>query len=262
MLKDLTLTIVAYHNFNDIKQAIDSIERYTSKKIDKQIYIVDNSCLDDKNEEIIDFNKYISNYKDVKYINTNNNLGFGKGHNYIINDIDSKYHAIVNPDILLKEDALLKIIEYLDSNDDVGMVIPNLTDEEGNRQEVYRLEPTIFDMFIRMFCKKMFKKRKAKHTMQNMDYTKPFQVPFGQGSFLVIRTKLFKDLNGFDDNFFMYLEDADLCKRVNKVSKLMYLPTATVIHKWERGSHKNKKLFKYHLKSMKYYFKKWGYKFF
>ena len=256
-LKDLSLTIVAYHNFEDIKKAIDSIEKFTSKKIKKEIYIVDNSGLTNKDKTIVSFNKYISKYKDIKYINTGSNLGFGKAHNYIINEINSKYHAIVNPDILLKEDALQEIIKYLDSNEDVGMVIPNMTDEEGNRQEVYRLEPTIFDMFIRMFCKGMFKKRKAKHTMQNMDYSKPFQVPFGQGSFLVIRTKLFKELNGFDDNFFMYLEDADLCKRVNEVSKLMYLPTATVIHKWEKGSHKNKTLFKYHLNSMKYYFKKW-----
>ena len=261
-MKDLTLTIVAYNNFDDIKNALDSIEKYTSKKIKKEIYIVDNSCLDNKDKTIVEFNKYISKYKDIKYINTNKNLGFGKAHNYIINDIDSKYHAIVNPDILLEEDALQEIIKYLDNNKEVGMVIPNMTDEKGTRQEVYRLEPTIFDMFIRMFCKGLFKKRKAKHTMQNMDYSKPFQVPFGQGSFLVIRTKLFKELNGFDDNFFMYLEDADLCKRVNRVSKLMYLPSATVIHKWEKGSHKNKTLFKHHLKSMKYYFKKWGYKLF
>lgn len=58
----------------------------------------------------------------------------------------------------------------------------------------------------------------------------------------------------------MYMEDADLCKRVNQVSKLMYFPGATVVHKWQRGSRKNKKLFKYHIESMRYYFKKWGYK--
>ena len=69
-----------------------------------------------------------------------------------------------------------------------------------------------------------------------------------------------KDLQGFDDNFFMYVEDADLCRRVNLVSKLVYFPGASVIHKWEKGSHSNKKLFKYHIESMKYYFKKWGIK--
>ena len=53
------------------------------------------------------------------------------------------------------------------------------------------------------------------------------------------------------------MEDADLCKRVNQLSKLMYCPYATVIHRWEKGSHKNMKLFKIHLKSMFLYFKKW-----
>ena len=174
--------------------------------------------------------------------------------------LNSAYHAIINPDIILEHDALKVIIDYLNQNSDVGMCIPNITDEKGNRLSVYREEVTVFDMFIRMFCKGLFKKRKAKHTMQYQDYTKPFLVPFGQGSFLVIRTKLFKELNGFDDRFFMYLEDADLCKRVNQKSKLMYLPDAVVIHKWEQGSHTNKTLFKYHLRSMKLYFKKWGLK--
>ena len=115
-------------------------------------------------------------------------------------------------------------------------------------------------MFVRMFFKNNFKKRQEWHTMQYEDYSKPFQVPFGQGSFLVIKTELFKRINGFDERYFMYMEDADLCKRVNQVSKLMYFPGATVVHKWQRGSHKNKKLFKYHIESMRHYFKKWGYK--
>lgn len=166
----------------------------------------------------------------------------------------------MNPDVIFNEDAFSPIIEYLDNNSSVGMVIPNIVDETGNRVAVYRQELTIFDMFVRMFFKNNFKKRQEWHTMQYEDYSKPFQVPFGQGSFLVIKTELFKRINGFDERYFMYMEDADLCKRVNQVSKLMYFPGATVVHKWQRGSRKNKKLFKYHIESMRYYFKKWGYK--
>ncbi len=150
----------------------------------------------------------------------------------------------------------------MDLHEEVGMVIPYITDEKGNKQEVYRRELTIFDMFNRMILKGFFKRRADKHLMKNMDFSQPFQVPFGQGSFLVVRSDLFKDLGGFDENFFMYCEDADLCKRVNQVSKLMYFPDAKVIHKWKKGSHHSKKLFKYHLQSTKYYFKKWGLKFF
>ena len=148
----------------------------------------------------------------------------------------------------------------MDNNKDVGMAIPLLVDEDEKRQDVYRLELTVFDMFNRMFLNSAFQKRANKHIMKNMDYSTPFQVPFGQGSFLVIRTSLFKELSGFDERFFMYVEDADLCKRLNQISKLLYYPYAKVIHKWEKGSHKNKVLFKYHIQSMIYYFKKWGWK--
>jgi GT2 family glycosyltransferase len=262
MSEKLSVCIVAYHNYDDIEHALETMEKYTPAELNKTVYIVDNGNTPEWKKQNKDFLKFIERYTDVEYIDTHKNLGFGKGHNTVLRLLESEYHCIMNPDILFKEDAFTKIITYMDNNQEVGMVIPNITDAKGNRQKVYRLELTVFDMFIRMFARKIFSKRFAKHTMQDADYSKPFQVPFGQGSFLVIRTDLFKKLKGFDDNFFMYVEDADLCKRVNCISKLMYYPGATVIHMWEQGSHKNKTLFKYHVNSMRYYFHKWGYKWF
>ena len=86
--------------------------------------------------------------------------------------IESEYHAIVNPDIELIEDAFTPIIKYMDNNRDVGMCIPNIVDEKGERLQVYRKELTVYDMFIRMFCKHMFPKRIAEtlckiRTMKN-----------------------------------------------------------------------------------------------
>lgn len=254
---DLTISIVAYHNYDDILNAVASIEKYTDISITKQIYIVDNSCNAEDNKDRVEFENSLNQYQDVQYINVGANVGFGKGHNYVLKDINSQYHAIVNPDILMNEDAFSKIIEFM-KDETIGMCIPRIVDEDGELQSVYRRELTVWDMFIRMFMKKHFVKRQNYHTMQDMNYTKPFQVPFGQGSFLVVRTTLLKELKGFDDRYFMYMEDADLCKRVNKVSKLMYCPDATVVHKWERGSHKNKKLFMIHVKSMFAYFGRWG----
>ena len=258
----LSACIVAYNNYDDIKEAILSMEKYTSKELSKMIYIVDNGeSISDPND-VNSFIQFVNEYDDIQYIDAGANLGFGKGHNKVLDIIDSEYHAIVNPDILFCEDSFTKIVEWMDLNKDVGMTIPLIIDEQGNRQQVYRKELTVFDMFNRMVLKEAFKKRAKQHTLQNMDYTKPFEVPFGQGSFLVIKTNLYKQIKGFDDQFFMYVEDADLCKRVNQISKLMYYPDTKVIHKWEKGSHKNKTLLKYHIQSMIYYFKKWGWKVF
>lgn len=260
----LSVTIVAYNNYNDIVNAITTIEKYTSNSISKHIYIVDNSVMDNAEQfiSVEQFKNFLSNYADVEYLATGKNLGFGKGHNFVISRLDSEYHALVNPDILLNSDAFTTILEYLENNLDVGMCIPNIINENGERANAYRKELTVFDMFIRMFCGNMFAKRQAAHTLQAEDYSKPFQVPFGQGSFLVTRTQLFKELQGFDERYFMYLEDADLCRRVNEKSKFMYFPEASVIHKWEKGSHKKLNLFKVHLQSTFYYFRKWGIKLF
>lgn len=260
MSVELSVCIVAYNNYKDIKEAISSMEKYTSHKLSKKVYIVDNGVGISNSEDVADFKFFVSKFRDIEYIDVGENLGFGKGHNKVLDKIDSKYHAIVNPDIVFCQDAFGKILQWMDENKDIGMVIPEIIDEEGKRQLVYRKELTVFDIFVRYFCKGLFPRRIKKHTLQDKDYSLPFQVPFGQGSFLVVRSELFKELKGFDDNFFMYVEDADLCKRVNKVSKFMYFPYARVIHKWEQGSHKNKILFKYHVQSVRYYFKKWGLK--
>ena len=260
--KDLSITIVAYHNYDDILVAVSTLEQYTSKKLDKIVYIVDNGedCQGTPQQKA--FVEKLGEYPDVKYCFTGENVGFGKGHNYVMESLNSKYHAVVNPDIIFVEDAFTAIIDYMDKDDSVGMCIPHIVDEAGNMQKVYRREITVLDLFLRKIKGNIFQSRKNYHTMQDMDYTKCFNVPFGQGSFLVIRTELFKKLNGFDDRFFMYMEDADLCKRVNSISKLMYYPGAKVIHIWEKGSHKNKALMKIHFESMRMYFKKWGIKWF
>lgn len=258
---ELSIAIIAYNDYADIIEAINSLELCTSREISKKIYVVDNSS--DNIALRIDRKKLKTQIRlldDVEYIDTKANLGFGKGNNSVLPLLDSKYHAIVNPDIVFVEDAFKSIIEFMEGAD-IGMCIPKIVDDKGNMQMVYRRDPTVFDMFIRFFCKNLFKKRVAYHTLQDKDYSKPFQVPFGQGSFLVIRTELFKSLGGFDDRYFMYLEDADLCRRVNQCSKLMYFPDTKVVHKWEQASHKNVTLFKRHFASMCKYFKKWGVKF-
>lgn len=259
-MEKISISIVAYNNYGDIKVLIDSLEKHTSSELEKRVYIIDNGVSISTTAELDDFKSYIKDLRDIDYLDAGTNLGFGKGHNLILDIINSEYHAIINPDIIFCEDSLSKIIGWMEENKNIGMTIPLLTDEKGKRLDVYRRDLTVFDMFNRMVFKSAFKKRAKKHIMQDMDYTKPFQVPFGQGSFLVIRSDLFRKLGGFDEGFFMYCEDADLCKRVNEVSKLMFYPGTKVIHKWEKGSHKNKTLFKYHLESMMYYFNKWGWK--
>lgn len=250
---DISITIVAFNDEEDVRNAVRSILAHTGDRISKIIYIVDNSTERNKLSSLAE------EYGEVVYKRPGENLGFGGGHNYVLGDLDSRYHAIVNPDILLTEDSFSVLLAFLEKRG-AGMAVPRLVDEKGKLQAVYRRELTVMDMVIRMLFSSHFLGRQHYHTMQDMDYGKPFQVPFAQGSFLVIRTDLFRELGGFDRRYFMYMEDADLCRQVNDVSSLWYCPDTAVIHKWERGSHKDVHLLKIHIASMLRYFRKWGWK--
>lgn len=250
---DISITIVAFNDEEDVRNAVYSILEHTAGRISKRIYIVDNST------EHNELSSLAKKYGEVVYKRPGDNLGFGGGHNYVLQDLDSKYHAIVNPDILLTEDSFSVLLDFLEIQG-AGMAVPRLVDEKGALQAVYRRELTVMDMAVRMAFPSHFLRRQHYHTMQDMDYNRPFQVPFAQGSFLVIRTELFRRLGGFDCRYFMYMEDADLCRQVNDVSSLWYCPATSVIHKWERGSHKDMHLLKIHVVSMIRYFRKWGWK--
>lgn len=256
--KDLTFSIVAYKNYDQIINAVNSINKFT-KKYSKEIIIVDNTeqaCIKDYSDQI----NNLENLNDVRLIQNKNNLGFGKANNIALERAQGAFFVICNPDILLIESSFDKIIPYMRKNTSVGAIIPKLIDKNHKIEPVYRRELTPYDVFIRYFHPfNTFSKRRAYHTMQDMDFTKPFQVPFGQGSFLVVRTSLMKQLNGFDERYFMYVEDADLCKRINQVSLLEYFPYTSVVHLWEKGSHRNFKLMKWHIQAMIKYFVKWGF---
>ncbi|MEY8516591.1 glycosyltransferase family 2 protein [Lachnospiraceae bacterium 29-84] len=250
---DLSIAIVAYNDEKDVRNAVCSIVGHTAAIISKKIYIIDNSDKENRLPELA------QEYPEVEYRSPGKNLGFGRGHNYVLDQLESRYHAVVNPDILLTEDSFPVLMDFLEQTG-AGMAVPRILDGEGRLSAVYRRELTVADMGIRMFLPSHFKKRQAYHTMQDMDYGKPFQVPFAQGSFLVVQTGLFQQIGGFDERYFMYMEDADLCRRVNMASSLLYCPDTEVIHKWERGSHKDKKLRRMHVESMIRYFSKWGWK--
>lgn len=87
------------------------------------------------------------------------------------------------------------------------------------------------------------------------------EVPSLSGCFMFMRVDVLKKVNGFDERFFMYAEDLDLCRRIGEVSKTMFYPMVAVYHEYEKGSYKNRKLLKYHLCSVIKYFNKWGWVF-
>lgn len=250
---DLSLAIVTFNNSKIIGDTVKNIVKNIPNEYTYKLYIIDNDSTDNTIEIVRDIEG------NIEILELGVNKGFGYGHNAILNKLESKYHFVVNPDITLENpDQIRKMVTFLDKNMDVGMLSPLILSPDLSIQYLCKTNPTVFDMMIRRISAKLFSKRQDRYVMKETGYDKVMALDYATGSFMVFRTEIYIQLKGFDEDFFMYLEDADITRRVNQVSKTVFYPEARVIHAWERGGHKSFKFARITIQSMIVYFRKWG----
>ena len=254
-MTDLTICIVTYNNDRTLARALQALFDYAPPSVKMRIFLVDNASSSSTKEQIAPFLDRITYIPSDK-----GNIGFGSANNLVIGELDSRYHVIMNPDVYLQDDtSLTTLMKYLDEHTDVGMVVPGIVDEQGAVQYLCRRNLTVLDLFLRFSPVKLGSKRQDYHAMMDKDYSTSFDVEFASGCFLMIRTDLYRQLGGFDENYFLYAEDADLTRRVNRISRTVYVPQAVVCHAWQRASYRDPAMTRIHLRSLWYYFRKWGF---
>ena len=254
MKYDLTASIVTCRN--DLKMLQKAINSFLNTELSVRLIVVDNSPGDDIRK--------ICNDNKIEYIFNNANIGFGAGHNIAIRRILelSKYHIVLNPDIYFSIGNLEKLYNFMENNNDVGLVMPKILYPDGSLQYLCKKLPTPFDLilrrFIPSFLKPVFQKRLDSFEFKDRDYDEIMSVPGLSGCFMFIRTGIFKEIGMFDERFFMYAEDTDLCRRIGVKYKTMYYPEAVIFHVYAKGSYKSNKLLMIHMNSAIKYFNKWG----
>ncbi len=255
-MTDLSIAIVTYNNERTIGAALDSLLAHLPPNLACRVIVIDNGSSDRTVEIAGGYAEQITLMKSER-----GNIGFGAAHNLILRQLDSRCHLIMNPDIHLNQvSAIGTLIQYLDQHADVGMTVPQVLSLAGERQYLCRRDPTVMDLLVRFLPGQWMLGRQKRHTMQDHAYDRPFDVPFASGCFMMIRTALFQKLGGFDERFFLYLEDADLSRRVRREARVVYVPEAVVVHEWERSSYKNLRQLLVHIQSFYRYFRKWGWK--
>lgn len=255
--KDYTVSgcVVTYNNKDKIERTIQSILDKT-KGVSFKLYVVDNASSDGTPEFIRE------KFSQVTVIDAGINAGFGAGHNKVIPYLKSKYHVVINPDIILESDIITELSEYADTDEKIGLLSPQIRFEDGRLQQLAKRNPTVRYLGSHWFHKgDEPSKAITEYCMLDMPDTEPFEITNATGCFMFFRTSVFKELGGFDERFFMYLEDCDIARRVCEKYKALHYPMAYVYHLWERESKRNKKLLMIHIQSIIKYFLKWGIKF-
>lgn len=241
-------SIVLYHHqYDDIQKTLDSL---MSCQYTKKVILVDNGGSDWANE--------LNNEK-IVYIKSPKNGGFGYGHNLAIHQYakDSEFFLICNPDVYFDGEQLDKLVETAKTRNE-GLFSPKILYPNGDNQYGQRLLPTPLNLFARRFAPSYADKLDERYLLKNRVFDKPSFVPVCSGCFMLFRSSVLLDLGGFDDRYFMYLEDFDLSRRCAVKFGNCFVPSVHIYHEHGQGSYHNKTLLKYHIQSAIAYFNKWG----
>lgn len=248
----LAVSIVLYHNDQELNEAIQSV---LNMSWDVKLYLIDNSKTDI-------LKKYAADPR-ITYIFNAKNLGYGAGHNIALRkslEENIKYHLIMNPDIRFEKGILEKIIGFMEDHPDTGALMPKIYYQQGHLQRLCKLLPTPFDLIGRRFLRKtpLAARRNEMYELHHFGYDSILNTPCLSGCFMFLRTAVLEKTGLFDERFFMYLEDYDLARRINRFYRTVFFPGVSIVHGFKKGSYQDPKLLRFHIQSAIRYFNKWG----
>lgn len=216
---DFTACIVTYNTEQEELNRI--LNCFKKIKLKFKLWISDNS-----EKDIL--RNFIENFSDdrIKYIFNNSNKGFGAGHNIVLQKLieeneKSEFHLMINADVFFEENTIEKIIAYMRKNSDIGQIGPRIYESNGEINRSCRLLPTPLNLIFRRFfpVKSIVEKMDYSYEMKWYNYKSIIEVPILSGCFIFVRTDILKDIGVFDERYFMYMEDYDLCRRIGKNTK-------------------------------------------
>ncbi len=245
----ISLSIVIYNP--DHKELSSLLSDIRCQTLNIACVVVDNSMADSARDLVESYG--------FMYIHPRENLGFGAGHNLAFTLVgDSDFHFVVNPDIEIGATVCEELVCKLASSNDTVVVVPNVFYRDGRVQRLCKLLPTPLNLFSRRFFPFLSYFFNRKYELHDFHYDREVELACCSGCFFAIRSDVFKSISGFDQRFFMYLEDFDLARRAAVLGKIIFLPSTRVIHGFRRRSYKFNKLFFVHIRSAILYFNKWG----
>ncbi|MGB4116654.1 MAG: NAD-dependent epimerase/dehydratase family protein [Polaromonas sp.] len=268
----ISASLVLYKpDFATVERTLQALERAAQTasefyELQLRLTLVDNSSDQNSDTTISD---WFENFRErvpswtLQLIQPRENLGYGRGNNLVIAKARSVYHLVINPDLFVQEDALLEAIRYMAQNQDVGLLTPAVFGEQGERHYMCKRNPTLLTMYLRSFSplwlQSLLKPVVDSFEMRDCDYEKSIHpIEYPTGCFMFFRTQPLKEIGGFDPDYFLHYEDADIGRRILKIARVVYVPQVKVVHQWARDTHRSLKAKLITVRSGFLYWRKWG----
>ncbi len=239
---DLSIIILSYNTRDITDEALRGLPE------DAEVIVLDNASIDGSVEMIR------KKYPRVKLIVSKVNTGFSKGNNIAMKQSNNPIILFLNSDCFVEEEALKKAYEYFKSHD-CDVLGVKLVYENGRLQPSAGYLPTPLNAVFWILGLSFFQ---PIHPQSKSFFERARKVGWTSGAFLMIRKEVFNQVGGFDENIFMYMDEVDLCKRVQMAGfSVCFTPSVQTVHLQRASQDSPEKVFTLELKGMKYYFQKY-----
>ena len=226
---DLSIIIVNYHHSHILGDCLESVYR-TIEKIQFEIILVDNSSTDGGLESIL------KNYPVIRFIKNSENAGFARGNNQGAKIASGDFLLFINPDTIVIEDAIESKLDYIRSDSSIGILGPKVLNSDQTVQYSCRKFPTIwsglfnrYSLATRLFPNNRYSRD---YLMLDYDHNSIRSVDWVSGCCMMMSESTLKKASGFDENYFLFIEDVDLCQVIKKKGlRVVYFPNAKIFHK-------------------------------
>ncbi|MBT5550181.1 MAG: glycosyltransferase family 2 protein [Nitrospina sp.] len=225
---NLSCIIVNYYNSPPLQNCLESVYR-TLNNISFEVIIVDNS------QDDPGMAKLKTSYPQVQYIQNHTNTGFAKANNQAVQSAQGEILLFLNPDTVLTDQAIEKMQEHLKFNPDVGALGPKVLNTDGSLQYSCRRFPTIMTGFFNRYSllSRWFPDNRysVSYMMKDFNHEEVREVDWLSGCCLMVPHAVFDKAGGFDEHYFLFNEDIDLCRAIHQNGfKVMYFPYAKITH--------------------------------
>ena len=224
----LSVVIVNYNVRYFLEQCLHSVQN-ACKGLEVEVFVVDNSSVDGSNKMVRE------KFPEVILIENKENLGFSAANNQAMCRAKGEYILLLNPDTLVEDDTLRKVVTFMDEHPDTGGLGVKMIDGKGKfLPESKRALPTPGVSFYKIFgLSSLFPRSRifGQYHLGYLDKDKVHQIDVLAGAFMLLRKKVLDEIGLLDESFFMYGEDIDLSYRITKAGyKNYYYPGTRIIH--------------------------------
>ncbi len=229
---ELSIIIVNWNTRKLLRGCLNSIYDNTNR-LNFELFVVDNAS-GDGSAEMVE-----KEFPQARLIKNKGNFGFARGNNQGFSRAKGEYVLILNPDTEVVNGAILQMVRYLKSNKEAGAVSGRLVYPDGTFQRYYSRFPTFLSILTTWFLPRSIAyklKSTRDYHMLDDDFSKEIEVPQPAGSCLMLRRDLFLKEDFMDEQFPIFFNDVDLCRRVyDKELRIFALPAAEIIHYKGKG---------------------------